>query len=57
MDILQATRQLRPGTAWNYIGGQLFQAIDGTERVSIPAKEELRPFVDVDFDLDKVSNL
>ena len=41
MDILQAARQLNPGTSWNLSkdkGGNriLTQAIDGTPRILIP---------------------
>lgn len=48
MDILQAARQLRPGTSWNLRGDILEQAEDGTERVSIPTPEELQNCITTD---------
>ena len=51
MDIMQAARKLRPGTAWVYkeildkktgnVSGQLTQAEDGTPRVTVPSLSEL----------------
>lgn len=46
MDILQAARQLRPGTAWNFSNGVLGQAIDGTPRVQVPTMAELQAVID-----------
>ncbi len=48
MDILQAARTLRPGTAWNIRGGVLEQAEDGTDRVSTPTLEELNACIESD---------
>lgn len=48
MDILQAARQLRPGTAWNLRGSVLEQADDGTPRVTVPTLAELQPVMDSD---------
>lgn len=41
MDILQAARQLRPGTAWNLRAGVLEQVVDDAPRVEVPTLEEL----------------
>ena len=51
MDILQAARQLRPGTAWvcEYQDGEyvnLRQADDGTPRVDVPTQDELQGVID-----------
>ena len=46
MDILQAARQLVPGTSWNLKDGQLVQAEDGTPRVSPPTQEALQILID-----------
>lgn len=54
MDILQAARQLRPGTAWSVSGSLnsassvLTQAEDATTRVAIPTPAELQPVMDSD---------
>ena|SRR5690349_10229834 len=58
MDILQAARQLRPGTAWTLItdfnpdrsvkSQQLVQAEDGSPRVKVPTMAELQPVMDSD---------
>jgi hypothetical protein len=48
MDIIQAARILRPGTAWNHIGGELKQAIDGTPRVTTPTAEEVQALMAAD---------
>lgn len=42
MDILQAARQLRPGTVWNLRGDSLEQVEDGSPRVDIPTLEEIQ---------------
>lgn len=48
MDILQAARIARPGTAWNLRGNVLEQAIDGTLRVSVPKQAELDAIIAAD---------
>lgn len=48
MNIVQAARILRPGTAWNLCGDVLVQAEDGTPRVPVPRIEELQPIIDSD---------
>lgn len=48
MDILQAARKLRPGTAWNLQGDRLEQAEDGTPRVEIPTMEEINECISSD---------
>ncbi len=53
MDILQATRKLRPGTAWHLRGGKLLQAEDGTPRVSIPTTAELQAVMNAEVYKDK----
>lgn len=49
MDILQAIRILRPGTAWVITEADyetLAQVEDGTPRVSVPSLEELQSILD-----------
>lgn len=41
MDILQAARQLRPGTSWNLRDGALEQVNDDSPRVEVPTLDEL----------------
>lgn len=48
MTIVQAASKLRPGTAWNWDGETLTQAVDGTPRVAVPTMEELQPIIDSD---------
>lgn len=45
MDVLQAARILRPGTAWNLQGDVLSQAEDGTPRVKVPASDEINTVI------------
>lgn len=45
MDILEAVRKLRPGTAWNLRGNILEQAEDGTPRVAHPTSDEIQAVI------------
>jgi hypothetical protein len=54
MHITQAAQKVRPGTAWNSSTDEkgnitLRQADDGSPRVSVPAMDELKPFIDSDL--------
>lgn len=41
MDILDAVKILRPGTAWNLKNGELIQVDDSAPRVSVPTWAEV----------------
>lgn len=53
MDILQAARKLRPGTAWVLNGTVLSQAEDSAPRVTVPTPAELQVAMDSDSYAEK----